>query len=153
MKKLSRKATLHMLLQGLWKGIQEAKEDPKVKKAYPRGLDWFEGFVVSLGKRAQRPNFRLTKKQVNKLNEFLRSSSGALSKILRKHIVKHCEGNQCEILSPSTFTFTYSPLLDDEGAEVQTERKVYEEFWDRQKNRTSYRDDHMVRWKLSLIHI
>jgi len=108
MKKLSKQATLHLMLQGLWKGIQEAKQDPLVQEKYPRGLGFIENMVVDLGKQAKRnPNFTLSEKQVRKLNQFLGGSSGVLSAILRRHIVKHCKGNQCTMVSPNEFRFEY----------------------------------------------
>lgn len=108
MRKLSREATLHLLLQGMWKGIQEAKNDPLVQAKYPRGLDFIERMVTDLGKKAKRdPNFRLSQNQVRKLNQFLGGSSGVLSAVLRRHIVRHCSGNQCTMVSPNEFRFEY----------------------------------------------
>lgn len=108
MRKLSREATLHLLLQGMWKGIQEAKQDPLVQEKYPRGLDFIERMVTDLGKKAKRdPNFRLSQKQVRKLNQFLGGSSGVLSAVLRRHVVRHCTGNQCTMVSPNDFRFEY----------------------------------------------
>ena len=108
MRKLSKKATLHLMLQGLWKGIQEAKKDPLVQEKYPRGLDFIEELVVKVGKRAKAdPNYTLSKKAVDKINQFLGGSSGVLSTILRRHIVAHCKGNQCEMVSPSEFRFKF----------------------------------------------
>lgn len=108
MRKLSKEATLHLLLQGMWKGIQDAKNDPLVQEKYPRGLDFIEDMVTDLGKKAKRdPNFRLTQKQVNLLNRFLSGNSGVLSAVLRRHIVRHCTGNQCQMVSPNDFRFKY----------------------------------------------
>ena len=108
MKKISRKATLHLLLQGMWKGIQKAKEDPEVQAKYPRGLSFIERMVTDLGKKAKRdPNFLLSPKQVNKLNQFLSGNSGVLSSVLRQHIVNHCTGNQCTMVGQDQFRFQY----------------------------------------------
>jgi hypothetical protein len=108
MKKLSKQATIHLLLQGMYKGLQEAKKDPLVQEKYPKGLDFIEGLVIDLGKRAKNnPNFTLSKKQVKKLNQFLSGSSGVLSAVLRRHIVMHCKGNQCTMVSPNEFRFEY----------------------------------------------
>ena len=107
-KKLSREATLHMLLQGMWKGIQKAKADPAVQAKYPRGLDFIERMVTELGKKAKRdPNFLLSPKQVKKLNQFLSGNSGVLSSVLREHIVNHCTGNQCTMVGQNQFRFQY----------------------------------------------
>jgi hypothetical protein len=149
MRKLSKQATLHLMLQGLWKGIQEAKTDPKVMKKYPKGLGWVEKFVVDLGKKARNPKFKLTQKQVDKLNEFLvfaRHGSN-LSKILRKHIVKHCKGNQCEILSPNTFHFKFVEDEHDSGAILKTMEQATKEFYDSQGSRDRYRDSKMTAWQ------
>jgi hypothetical protein len=108
MKKLSKEATLRLLLQGMYKGLQDAKNDPLVQAKYPRGLSFIEGMVVDLGKKAARdPNFKLSEKQVKKLNQFLGGSSGVLSSVLRRHIVRHCNGNECTMVSPNEFRFEY----------------------------------------------
>lgn len=108
MNKISKEATLRLLLQGLWKGLQEAKSDPLVQEKYPKGLGFLEGLVLDLGKKAKRdPNFSLSQKQVNLLNKFLSGKSGVLSAVLRRHIVRHCKGNQCTMVSPSEFRFEY----------------------------------------------
>ena len=108
MKKLSKEATLRLLLQGMWKGLQEAKRDPLVQEKYPNGLGFIENLVLDLGKKAKRdPNFTLSEKQVNLLNRFLGGKSGVLSAVLRRHIVKHCKGNQCTMVSPNDFRFEY----------------------------------------------
>lgn len=110
MRKYSKEATLRELLQGMWKGIQEAKNDPLVQEKYPRGLGFIEKLVTDLGKKAKRdPNFRLTEKQVKLLNKFLSGSSGVLSAVLRRHVVRHCRGNQCTMVSPNEFRFEYVP--------------------------------------------
>lgn len=110
MRKYSKEATLHKLLQGMWKGIQVAKNDPLVQAKYPRGLGFIEKFVTDLGKKAKRdPNFRLTERQVKKLNQFLGGSSGVLSSVLRRHIVKYCSGDHCTMVSPNDFRFEYKP--------------------------------------------
>lgn len=116
-RKLSREATLHLLLQGMYKGLQEAKSDPLVQEKYPRGLSFIEGMVKDLGKKAARdPNFTLSEKQVKKLNQFLGGSSGVLSAVLRRHIVRHCSGNQCTMVSPNDFRFEYvKPLFHITG--------------------------------------
>lgn len=137
MKKLSKQATLRLLLQGMWKGLQDAKQDPLVQEKYPRGLDFIEDLVVDLGKKAKaNPNFTLTKKQVNLLNKFLMGNSGVLSAVLRRHIVKHCKGNQCTMVSPNDFRFEYveppKPSFQVSGefeffGEIQGEKKTKKE--------------------------
>jgi len=124
MKKLSKEATLRLLLQGMYKGLQDAKSDPLVQAKYPRGLSFIEGMVVDLGKKAARdPNFKLSEKQVKKLNQFLGGSSGVLSAVLRRHIVRHCNGNECTMVSPNEFRFEYvKPLFHVTGElRVQSE--------------------------------
>ena len=108
MKKLSKEATLHLLLQGMWKGIQKAKSDPAVQAKYPRGLSFIERMVTDLGNQAKNdPNFHLSERQVKKLNQFLGGSSGVLSAVLRDHIVQHCKGNQCTMVGQNDFRFEY----------------------------------------------
>lgn len=112
MKKLSSKSAVHRVLQGIWKGIQEAKRDPQVMSTYPN-LDFIEKMVVELGKKAQSPDFTLSRRQVNELNNFLNSSSrvratrGVLSTIIQKNIIKHCGGDRCESNAYNTFQFRY----------------------------------------------
>ena len=108
MKRKSKEATLHLLLQGMWKGLQEAKSDPLVQAKYPRGLSFIEKMVTDLGQKAKRdPNFSLSEKQVKKLNQFLGGGSGVLSSVLRRHVVRHCSGDQCTMVSPNEFRFEY----------------------------------------------
>ena len=111
MNKFSSKATLAMLLQGMLRGIDRAKSDPFVQDKYPRGgLDFIEKMVKDLlAKAKNNPNFTLTEKQVKKLNQFLKGSSGVLSPILRRYIVQHCKGNQCTMVGQNDFKFEYVP--------------------------------------------
>ena len=106
--KLSAEATLKMLLEGLLRGIERAKSDPFVQEKYPRGIGFLERMVKELHNKAKRdPNFRLTERQVNKLNQFLGGSSGVLSSVLRRYIVQHCKGNQCSMVGQNDFRFEY----------------------------------------------
>ena len=148
MMKLSKKATLHMMLQGLWRGIQKAKNDPLVQKKYPKGLKWFEDLVMDLGQRAKNPNFRLSEKQVKILNKFLSGTSGILSPILRREIVLHCDGNHCEMVNPSEFRFVYKPDLGIKPeAEVKSLKQVKADMWKEESRKKSHRDDSTHSWQ------
>lgn len=124
MKKLSAKATLKMLLEGLLRGIESAKSDPFVQEKYPRGIGFLENMVKELLAKAKRdPYYYLSENQVKKLNQFLGGSSGILSPILRRYVVQHCKGNQCTMVGQNDFRFEYAPptyritgqLLESDG--------------------------------------
>lgn len=136
---------LYYQLQGLWLGLQEAKADPKIQKRYPKGFDWFEKFIVSLGKLSKRPDFKLSRKQVKKLNEFI--DTAKLGDILRKQVVKYCKSKNCDIGNAYNFRFHYQEDTHNSGAVVKTLEQAKKEFYESQEGRTRYRDSQMSQWQ------
>ena len=146
--RVSSKAPLYYQLQGLWLGLQEAKKNPKVQKENPRGFDWFEKFIISLGKSSKNSRFKLSKKQVKKLNEFIHvHTSGELGKILRKSVVQYCRKKQCEIVDPYRFRFHYIEDMHSSGAVLKTLEQAKKEFYKSQEGKKKYRDDHLFYWQ------
>jgi len=140
--------SLYLVLQGVWKGLQEAKKDPKINKKLSKSIEWFEKFVVSIGKKAKDPSFRLTKAQVDKLNTLLYhwSRVGKMSPIIKRNITQHCGDNGCAI-DGGSFRFEVIEDKDLEGAVIKTLGDVRKEFSDSQKNVKSHRDSSMFEWK------
>ena len=86
---------LPCLLDGLLKGICQAKIDPLVSagKRYQAGLRFLEDFVRDLIRISKEdPESTLSMKQKTLLDKFLGGSkrTGTLSPILRRNIVMHC---------------------------------------------------------------